>query len=109
MEYLHEKTGTTYQLGRLFDQNGKNCDITVITNWTKTFDPNDDNWTRLIDFYFGSPNDADTKYYVERFIERQKQLTKSISYLEKLKSIDPSDTEIDSTINGLKSMLVTLD
>ena len=109
MEYTHEKTGTTYQIGRLFDPTGKSFDITVITNCTKTFDPNDDNWTRLIDFYFGEPNDDDTKYYIDRFIERQNQLSKSISYLEKLKTLDPTDTEIDTTINCLKSLIVNLE
>ena len=33
MDYTHEKTGTTYQIGRLFDPTGKSFDITVITNW----------------------------------------------------------------------------
>ncbi len=41
MEHIHNKTNTTYQIGNLFDDDGASYDITVITNWTKTFDPDD--------------------------------------------------------------------
>ena len=108
MQHNHNETNTTYQIGKLVDHDGKSFDITVITNWTKTFDPDDDNWTNLIDFYFGDYNESDTNYYINRFIERQKHLIKSIEYLEKLKSLDPTDTEIDTTINCLKSLVVKL-
>jgi predicted PolB exonuclease-like 3'-5' exonuclease len=108
MQHNHNETNTTYQIGKLVDNDGKSFDITVITNWTKTFDPDDDNWTNLIDFYFGDYNESTTDYYINRFIERQKHLIKSIEYLEKLKSIDPTDTEIDTTINCLKSLVVKL-
>lgn len=108
MEHLHENTNTTYQIGHLFDDAGKSYDITVITNWTKTFDPDDDNWTNIIDFYFGDYSKSATDYYINQFIKKQYQLAKSIEYLEKLKTLDPTDTEIDTTIDSLRAMLVKL-
>jgi hypothetical protein len=107
--HIHNKTNTTYQIGHLFDDDGKSYDITVITNWPETFDFDDDDCSvKLIDFYFGDYDERTTDSYIDQFIKRQNQIKKSIEYLEKLKSIDPTDTEIDTTIKSLKSMVVKL-
>ena len=109
MEHLHEKTNTTYQIGHLFDDAGKSFDITVITNWPKVIDfDNDDCTVKIIDFYFGDYNKSYTNEYIDQFIEKQTQIKKSIGYLEKLKALDPTDSELDNTINNLKAMLVKL-
>ena len=108
MEHKHNKTGTTYQIGYLFDSEGKSFDITVITNWTKTFDPDDERWTNLIDFYFGDYSESITDSYIDQFIEQQEQITKAIAYLERLKLIDPTVTDINTTIKSLRSMLIEL-
>ena len=107
--HIHNKTNTTYQIGHLVDNDGKSYDITVITNWPKTFDFDDDDCSvKLVDFYFGDYNEQYTDKYIDQYIERQNQIKKSIGYLERLKLMDPTVTDIDTTINSLKSMLVKL-
>ena len=108
MEHLHTKTNTTYQIGHLFDDEGKAFDIIVITNWTKDFDPDDEPWISIIDFYFGDYDKESTDHYIDQFLDRQKQIVNSLKYLERLKLIDPTVTDIDNTISCLKSMLVKL-
>jgi hypothetical protein len=99
------------QTGYLFDTDGKKFDISVILNFPNydDYDIDDDlPSTNLIDFYFGEPNDDDTNYYVNLFIEKQNKLKKLLSKLYDLKSKNPDDTEINEQIEFVKSQIVEL-
>ena len=94
----------------MFDTDGKKFDISVILNF-----PTDESYeldefpeTHLIDFYFGTPNDSDTEYYLKQFIEKQNKLQKLLTKLYDLKSKFPDDTEINEQIEFVKSQIVTL-
>jgi hypothetical protein len=99
------------QTGYLFDTDGKKFDVSVILNFPNydDYDIDDDlPSTTLIDFYFGEPNDDDTNYYVNQFIEKQNKLKKLLSKLYDLKSKNPDDTEINEQIEFVKSQIVEL-
>ena len=101
------------QTGYLYDTDGKKFDISVILNFPTEADY--DNCTgldsfpsvNLIDFYFGEPNDRDTAYYVEQFIEKQAKLRKLVSKLIDL-STDENETELAEQIEFVKSLIVQL-
>jgi hypothetical protein len=98
------------QTGRLFDENGKNFDITVILNFPTDSDydnctADDFPETNLINFYFGDTNDADTEYYVKQYIEKQNSFKNLLSKLYDLKAKLPDDSEIDKQIEFVKSQL----
>ena len=71
---------TNIQTGRLFDENNKNFDITVILNFPTEADYenckslDDFPSVNLVDFYFGDTNDRDTETYVNLFVEKQSKL-----------------------------------
>lgn len=102
------------QTGYLFDLNGKKFDVSVILNFPTETDYDNctgiDDFpeTHLIDFYFGTPNESDTEYYVTEFIEKQNKLQKLLTKLYELKSQNPDDTEIDEQIEFVKSQIVKL-
>ena len=98
------------QTGYLFDTDGKKFDVSVILNFPTNESYKSDEFpeTHLIDFYFGTPNDSDTEYYVNRFIEKQNKLQKLLSKLYDLKSKNPDDTEINEQIEFVKSQIVKL-
>jgi hypothetical protein len=105
--YTHTD-GTTYDYGRLYDLNGKNYDITVILNNNPTAfddDSTDDQTVRIIDFYFGDPDDRYTRDYVEQYIKKQNKFKTLLSKLYDLKSKNPDDTEIDEQIEFVKSQI----
>ena len=106
MKHLHTSTGTTNEVGRLFDTDGKTYDINIITKWDEEHDFEQN--PVLVDYYFGDLEDAVTNSCIDEFIERQQQIRNSIKYLERLKLMDPTVTDIGTTINCLKSMIVDL-
>ena len=100
-----------FDAGYLFDMDGKKYDISVVFNfptekdWNETDDllcPN------LIDFYYGTPNDRDSEYYYDKFVEKQNQFRKLLDKLNQLKQICPDDTEIDEQIEFVKNQIVRL-
>lgn len=101
------------QTGRLYDENGKNFDITVILNFPTQSDYDNctgiDNFpsVNLIDFYFGDTNDRDTETYVNQFVEKQNKLRKLISTLIDLSTPDNEST-ISEQIEFVKSLIVQL-
>lgn len=101
------------QTGRLFDENGKQFDITVILNFPTQADWNastcldDVPMVNLIDFYFGDTNDGDTEHYVEQFIEKQKKLKKLVRLLLDM-STDDNEAEIAEHLEFLKSLIVQM-
>jgi hypothetical protein len=102
------------QTGYLFDTDGKKFDVSVILNFPTETDY--ENCTgldefpsvNLIDFYFGTPNDSDTDYFVNKFIEKQNKLQKLLTKLYDLKSKNPDDTEINEQIEFVKSQIIKL-
>jgi hypothetical protein len=98
------------QTGYLFDTDGKKFDVSVILNFPtyESYESDEFPETHLIDFYFGTPNDSDTEYYVNKFIEKQNKLQKLLTKLYDLKSKNPDDTEINEQIEFVKSQIVKL-
>lgn len=101
------------QTGRLYDENGKNYDITVILNFPTEADYeastsiDDFPAVNLIDFYFGDTNDRDTESFVQQFIEKQNKLRKLVSTLIDL-STDDNESVIAEQIEFVKSLIVQL-
>lgn len=102
------------QTGRLYDENGKNYDITVILNFPTHSDYDNsaciDDFpsVNLIDFYFGDTNDRDTETYVNLFIEKQKKLRKLVSKLIDISPLLSDPSELDEHFEFLKSLIVQL-
>jgi hypothetical protein len=101
------------QTGRLFDENGKQFDITVILNFPTQADYaaatslDDFPAVNLIDFYFGDTNDRDTEAYLNAFIEKQAKFRKLISKLIDLSTAD-NESELAEHIEFIKSLIVKL-
>ena len=98
------------QTGYLFDTDGKKFDISVIVNFPTDDDYDNDEFpeTNLIDFYFGTPDDKTSEYYLKQFIEKQNKLQKLLTKLYELKSKLPDDTEINEQIEFVKSQIKQL-
>lgn len=102
------------QTGRLYDENGKNYDITVILNFPTEADYeastgiDDFPAVNLIDFYFGDTNQADTDCFVQQFIEKQNKLRSLYNKLLNLFAENPDDSELKSQIDFVKSLIVQL-
>ena len=99
-----------FDTGYLFSTDGKKFDISVIFNfptekdWNETDDilgPN------LIDFYFGEPNDRDSEFYFNKFVEKQNKLKSLLDKLVSLKTVS-DDIELDEQIEFVKSLIVKL-
>lgn len=107
------ETNYNIQTGRLFDENGKQFDITVILNFPTEADYaaatclDDMPMVNLIDFYFGDMNDGDTEHYVKQFIEKQKKLKKLVRLLLDM-STDDNEAEIAEHLEFLKSLIVQM-
>ena len=100
-----------FETGYLFDENGKKYDISVVFNFPteKDFDEADDIiGPTLVGFYFGEPNDGDSEYYFDLFVEKQNKFKQLLDKLSRLKAICPDDTEIDEQIEFVKSQIVKI-
>lgn len=101
------------QTGKLFDENNKNFDITVILNFPTQADFDNctgfDNFpsVNLIDFYFGEPETAVTESYVKQFVEKQTKLQNLYNKLIALNTISPDD-ELNEQIEFVRTLLVEL-
>jgi hypothetical protein len=101
------------QTGYLFDENNKKFDVSVILNFpTKADYENHTGFddlpsVNLIDFYFGEPNDRDTEYYLNQFIEKQNKLQNLYNKLIAMNTISPDD-ELDEQIEFVRSLIVNL-
>jgi hypothetical protein len=111
MKYLHTETNTTYEIGRLFDTDGKTYDINVITKWDEEHDFEQS--PVIVDYYFGDLEDDTTDCCIETFLKRQKYLKSSLKYLEGKLMVDeeymePEEIdELKQSIECIKEMIIT--
>ena len=105
---------TNIQTGRLYDEDGKNYDITVILNFPTQAeldnpDSTDEEVTvNMVDFYFGDTNDNDTNWYVDQFVQKQTGFQKLHSKLLELLAANPDDADLRSQIDFVKSQIVKI-
>ena len=110
MKFLHKESNTTYEIGRLFDTDGRTFDINVITKWDEENDFEQS--PVLVDYYFGDAEDDATNYYIDEFLKKQRYLKNAVNVLECRIAIDgefmePTEIEeLNNTINCLKEMIV---
>ena len=97
--------------GSLYDEDGKMFDMTVVLNWPKEEDYEKETkfedcpCPKLADYYFGSPNEEDTKFVFDQYLERQSKFKKLLDKLYNLKAICPEDTEIEEQIEFIKNQI----
>ena len=68
MKHLHEKSGTIYEVGRLYDFDGATFDMCVITKWDYNFE----SAPKIINYYFGDYDKATTDEYIDMYLEDNK-------------------------------------
>ena len=105
---------TNIQTGRLFDEDSKSYDITVILNFPTQAeldnpDSTDEEVTvNMVDFYFGDTNDNDTNWYVDQFVQKQAGFQKLHSKLLELLAANPDDPDLREQIDFVKSLIVKI-
>lgn len=67
MIHIHEKTGQTFEVGRLDDFDGRTFDICVIMRWPE----NETEEVVLIDYYFGDYDKETTDEYIDQYLAKQ--------------------------------------
>ena len=99
-----------FDTGYLYDMDGKKYDISVVFNFPTESDWNETDdilGPNLIDFYFGEPNDRDSEFYFNKFVEKQNKLKSLLDKLVSLKTVS-DDIELDEQIEFVKSLIVKL-
>lgn len=110
MKHFHTDTNTTYQIGQLYDTDGKSFDINIITKWDEVNDFEQS--PVLIDYYFGDLDTDATNYCIDEFNNKQDYLKIAIKTLEGKLTVDESYMEpaeieeLRNTIKYLRSMIV---
>ena len=115
-EFYKHTDGTTYDYGKLHTVDGKNFDITVILNTNPNDflddDTDDDSPLRIIDFYYGDPDNRYTKKSVEQFIEKQNKLKQTYEFLKNVKQLytdcDLDSSVVDEHLEIIKTLIVPL-
>jgi hypothetical protein len=100
-----------FDTGYLYDMDGKKYDISVVFNFPTESDWNETDdllCPNLIDFYYGSPNDCDSEYYFNKFLDKQNKLKSLLNKLTSLKTVCPDDTELDEQIEFVKSLIIKI-
>ena len=112
MKHIHEKTGKSFEVGRLNDFDGKTYDINVITLWDEENDFELE--PVIVGYYFGDYEKEITDIYIDMYLEEQETLKRTKKYLEDKKIIDedymePEDVEeLVKTIESVDSMISPL-
>lgn len=112
MKHIHEKTGKSFEVGRLNDFDGKTYDINVITLWDEENDFELE--PVIVGHYFGDYEKEITDIYIDMYLEEQETLKRTKKYLEDKKMIDedymePEDVEeLVKTIESVDSMISPL-
>lgn len=70
MTHIHEKTGQTFEVGRLDDFDGRTFDICVIVKWSENETEELDNPV-IIDYYFGDYDKETTDDYIDQYLAKQ--------------------------------------
>ena len=103
--------------GYLYSMDGKKYDISVVFSWPTEADyekfDKSGNWEdfpgpKLVDFYFGEPNDRDTETYVNQFVEKQNKFRKLAEKLLTLVATNPDDAELREQYEFVQSQIVEL-
>jgi hypothetical protein len=109
MKHLHEKSGKSFEIGRLIDPDGGTYDINVITKWDEENDY--DKSPIIIDYYFGDYDKEVTDDYIDMYLEKQKTMKQVLMYLEGKLTVDEDfmDSEdinkLNQTIESVKEMI----
>ena len=115
MKHFHEKSGKTFEIGRLMDSDGRTFDINVITKWDEENDFEQS--PIIIDYYFGDYEKKDTDFYIDEFIKKQETLKNVLKYLNSKLEVDGYFLEYDEpdelekliqTIKSVKEMITDL-
>lgn len=112
MKHIYENTGQEFEVGRLFDFDGKTYDINVITKWD--IENDFDQSPIIIDYYFGEPEKDTTDSFIEQFLKQQESLKKAVKYLEDKYVVDhdfmtkAEQTDLTETIKSLRQMITDL-
>lgn len=112
MKHIHEKSGKSFEIGRLMDFDGKTFDINVITKWDEEHDFEQS--PIIIDYYFGDHDKQVTDNYIDMFLDRQEALRNSVKFLEAKLLVDagymePDEiVELKKTIESVKEMITDL-
>jgi hypothetical protein len=110
MNHIHKKSNQDYEVGVMKDFDGSTYDMCIITKW----DPNCNESPTLVDYYFGEYDPEFTDYCIDKFIEKQNQLRKSIKRMSDDLMIDrevmePDDVkDFENTIKSVSEMISNL-
>jgi hypothetical protein len=112
MTHIHEKTGKKFDVGRLFDSDGRTYDINVILKWDEENDFEQS--PVIIDYYLGDYDKESTDSYIEQFLKNQEHLKNAVKYLENKYTVDydfmkaSERLKLTETIKALKEMITTI-
>lgn len=108
MKHVHERTGKTFEIGRLVDPDGGTYDINVIIKFDEENDFEQN--PVIVDYYFGDYDKNDTDYYIDKYLEKQDTLKSTLKFLEGMLLVDETFmdqenvTELKKTIQSVKDM-----
>jgi hypothetical protein len=109
MKHIHERTGKEYEIGRLFDTDGRTYDINVITRWDVENDFEQS--PVIIDYYFGDYDKKDTDWYIDQYLEQHETLKNLLEFLERQTvedNLTPEDTKtIKRSIESVRRMITS--
>jgi hypothetical protein len=112
MKHVYEKTGQEFEIGRMFDFDGKTYDICIITKWDVEHDFEQN--PVVIDFYFGEYDKDVTDYCISEYLKRQEGLKQGLKFLEGYHLISCVDgdfmdsedkTQLENSIEVIKQMI----
>lgn len=110
MNHIHKKSGQVYEVGKMNDFDGSTYDMCIITKW----DPECVESPTLVDYYFGEYDPELTDHYIDKFIENQNQLKKSVKrmsddLLVNREVMEPDDIQdLENTIKNVTDMISNL-
>ena len=69
MTHVHSKSGQKFEVGRLFDFDGRDYDLNVIIQFPDYANEEDTELeVKLIDFYFGDYDQETTDGYIDQYM-----------------------------------------
>lgn len=110
MNHIHKKSGKDYEVGVMNDFDGSTYDMCIITKWDSSCEES----PTLVGYYFGKYDPEMTDYYIDKFIENQTQLKKSIKRMSddlvvNREVMEPDDIQdLENTIKSVTDMISNL-